>query len=139
MRELMIPLAMIVTPNAQEAAMLSGVAVRDLDGMHTAARKIVAMGARAVLVKGGRLSGDDAVDVFFDGAAAHEFRASRVAIARAHGTGCTLSAAIAAALALEVELKEAVAIAKRYVTRALAAAPQIGHGARPLNHLVKAD
>jgi len=139
MRELMLPLAAIVTPNAREAGMLTDLSVTGLASMREAAQKLVGMGARAALVKGGRIGGDDAVDIFCDGAGVRELRGPRVAVARAHGTGCTLSAAIAAGLALGYPLGNAVEIAKRYVTRALETAPRIGHGARPLNHMEKPE
>jgi hydroxymethylpyrimidine/phosphomethylpyrimidine kinase len=139
MRELMLPLAAIVTPNAREAELLTGVRVTGPESMREAAHRLVGMGARAALVKGGRLALDDAVDILWDGTTMREFRAPRVAVARAHGTGCTLSAAIAAGLASGLALADAVGKAKRYVTRALERAPRIGHGARPLNHMVKPE
>jgi hydroxymethylpyrimidine/phosphomethylpyrimidine kinase len=139
MRELMLPLATIVTPNAREAELLTGLSVTGPASMRKAAQKLVAMGARAALVKGGRLDLDEALDVFCDGKESREFSAPRVAIARAHGTGCTLSAAIAAGLALGLGMEQAVGTAKRYVSRALETAPRIGHGARPLNHLVNPE
>jgi hydroxymethylpyrimidine/phosphomethylpyrimidine kinase len=139
MRELMLPLATIVTPNLREAEVITGSAVNSLGTMRVAAEKLVAMGARAALVKGGRLGGDEAIDVLCDGHATREYRAPRVCIDRAHGTGCTMSAALAACLALGLGLEEAVDAAKHYVTRALEFAPRIGHGASPLNHLVTSD
>lgn len=139
MRELMLPLASLLTPNAREAEILSGVAISDVAAMHLAARKIVEMGARAVLVKGGRLGGSTSVDVLCRGGTIREFSSPRVAINRAHGTGCTLSAAIAAAMALGMELEDAIQTAKLYVTHALATAEQVGHGATPLNHLIKPE
>jgi hydroxymethylpyrimidine/phosphomethylpyrimidine kinase len=140
MRELMLPLAFVVTPNMREAELLTGIKVTNLTEMHEAARRLVELGARAALVKGGRLTdGEDAVDMLYDGLTTREYRERRVAIARAHGAGCTLSAAITASLARGLELVEAVKVAKRYVTRALESAPRIGRGARPLNHLVQSD
>jgi hydroxymethylpyrimidine/phosphomethylpyrimidine kinase len=139
MRELMLPLATLLTPNLREAEILSGVAVSDVATMHLAARTIVEMGARAVLVKGGRLGGSTAVDVLCRGSTIREFSAPRVAVSRAHGTGCTLSAAIAAALALGAQLEVAIQVAKDYVMRALATAERVGHGATPLNHLIKPE
>ena len=139
MRELMLPLATVITPNVREAELLSAVAITDSTTMHRAARTLVEMGAQAVLVKGGRLNGRDATDVLCRGSAVREFTVPRVAVSRAHGTGCTLSAAIAAAMALGADLETAIEIAKDYVTRALAAAQRVGHGAAPLNHLIKPD
>jgi hydroxymethylpyrimidine/phosphomethylpyrimidine kinase len=145
MREVMLPLATVVTPNLYEAAILTGLEVSNLEQMHAAARRLVEMGARAALVKGGRLvhvagaesnQSEDAIDVLYDGGNFREFSAKRVAIDRAHGTGCTVSAAIAALLASGESLENAIESAKRYVTAALKHAPQIGHGSRPLNHFV---
>jgi hydroxymethylpyrimidine/phosphomethylpyrimidine kinase len=138
-RDQMIPLATIVTPNVHEAEILTGIKVTGVDAMREAARALVANGARAALVKGGRFGAGDAVDIYYDGRTLREFRARRVPVERAHGTGCTLSAALAASLALGLSLENAVGAAKRYVTRALETAPRLGHGAIPLNHLVKPD
>jgi hydroxymethylpyrimidine/phosphomethylpyrimidine kinase len=141
MRSAMLPLAAVVTPNLHEARILTGREVNDATAMREAARAIVGAGARAALVKGGGLSGD-ALDILFDGRDFHEFSTPRIALngapGRAHGAGCTLSAAIAAGLARGDALVAAVDAAKRYVTLALRDAPQIGHGSRPLNHLVPA-
>jgi len=139
MRELMLPLASLLTPNVREAEILSGVAINDVATMQRAARAIVDRGAKAVLVKGGRLGGSTAVDVLCRGGTIREFSAPRVAVNRAHGTGCTLSAAITAAMALGVQLEDAIQTAKLYVTRALATAERVGHGATPLNHLIKPE
>jgi len=139
MRDLMLPLARIVTPNIREAEILTGMPIDDANAVREAAQRITAMGARAALIKGGRRSGPDSIDVLHDGRATREFRARRIPVTRAHGTGCTLSAAIAASFALGLTLDEAVDVAKRYVARALESAPRIGHGATPLNHLVKPD
>jgi hydroxymethylpyrimidine/phosphomethylpyrimidine kinase len=139
LRDLMIPLATIVTPNIYEAEILTGIKVTGVDAMRDAARALVANGARAALVKGGRFDAGDAIDVYYNGQILREFRSPRIRIERAHGTGCTLSAALAASLALGASLEDAVDTAKRYVTRALETAPKLGHGATPLNHLVKPD
>jgi hydroxymethylpyrimidine/phosphomethylpyrimidine kinase len=139
MRELMVPLAALLTPNVREAELLTGMAIDDASAMHRAARMIVEMGAQAVLVKGGRLGGSTSVDVLCRGSAIREFSVPRIAVSRTHGTGCTLSAAIAAALALGAQLEDAIETAKRYVTRALATAQHIGHGATPLNHSIKPE
>jgi hydroxymethylpyrimidine/phosphomethylpyrimidine kinase len=145
MRDVMLPLATVVTPNLHEASILTGREVSNRDAMREAAQALVALGARAALVKGGHLSAvaragavenQDAIDILFDGHNFREFRAPRVAMGRAHGAGCTLSAAIAASLARGESLENAIDAAKRYVTRALQNAPLIGHGSRPLNHSV---
>lgn len=148
MREAMLPLATVVTPNLREASILTGREVSNRDEMREAARTLVAMGARAALVKSGRLADAahdrdsqhrDAIDILYDGRNFREFSAKRVPIERAHGAGCTLSAAIAASLARGASLENAIDAAKRYVTLALENAPRIGHGARPLNHSVAAS
>jgi hydroxymethylpyrimidine kinase/phosphomethylpyrimidine kinase len=139
--ERLLPLADVITPNMAEAERLTGLEVRDLDGMKRAAARIHEMSAgkkarQAVLVKGGHLE-DEAADALFDGREFHIFRASKIATRNTHGTGCTLSSAIAALLARGCEIPEAVARAKRYLSEALRTAPDIGHGAGPLNHFVK--
>jgi hydroxymethylpyrimidine/phosphomethylpyrimidine kinase len=138
LRELMLPLATLVTPNVREAEMLTDTEINDLPGMRRTARALLDLGPQAVLIKGGRLGGATSIDVLLrKNGEPREFSAPRVSIDRPHGTGCTLSAAIAAALALGIQLDEAVELAKDYVTRALVAAEKVGHGATPLNHLVK--
>jgi len=127
LRERLLPLATLVTPNLHEAAVLTGRPVATTAEMRAAARALVALGAGAALVKGGHLAGD-AVDVFYDGREFRELRAPRVEGRRLHGTGCILSAAIAAGLALGDDLADAVAEAKRYVTRLIETAPAIDRG-----------
>ena len=137
LRARLLPLATLVTPNLREAEILVGRPVADRSAMRDAARALVDLGARAALVTGGHLSGD-AIDVLFDGGALHEYAAPRVPTPRGtHGTGCVLSAAITAGLAVGRPLTEAVAAAKRHVTGALAAAPAIGHGTPPLDLLYR--
>ena len=131
----LFPLATLVTPNLDEVAMLLGERVTDVAGMERAARALVQrMGARTALVKGGHLAGDQIVDVFFDGAEVRRFAHARIATTSTHGTGCTLSAAIAASLALGDPLETAVERGLDYVTRAIASAPALGSGHGPLNH-----
>jgi hydroxymethylpyrimidine/phosphomethylpyrimidine kinase len=144
MRDVMLPLATVVTPNLREASILTGRDVSNRVAMREAAHALVALGARAALVKGGSpaavaVQNQDAIDILYDGHNFREFRAPRVAIGHAHGAGCTLSAAIAASLARGESLENAIDAAKRYVTLALQNAPQIGHGSRPLNHSVAAS
>ena len=133
-RERLFPLAEVVTPNLAEAAVLLGRPVRSVEAMAQAARDLKALGPRTVLVKGGHLEGDP-VDVFFDGRRTDELRAPRIATRNTHGTGCTLSAAIAARLALGQEPLEAVQGAKAYLTEALRSAYALGRGAGPVDHL----
>ncbi len=130
---LLLPLATLVTPNLAEAAALTGLAVQSLEDMRRAAEKILRMGAKAVLVKGGHLPGS-ATDVLLDGRRRHEFPAAHIDTPHTHGTGCTYSAAITAGLARGVPLEEAVRRAKLYITEAIRTAPGLGHGAGPVNH-----
>jgi hydroxymethylpyrimidine/phosphomethylpyrimidine kinase len=138
LRELLLPLATLVTPNLDEAAILAGEPVRDLEGMHRAAEALVAAGAGAALVKGGHLEADTLVDVFYDGREWREWSWPRIDSTSTHGTGCTLSAAVAAGLAHGRPLLEAVDAALDFVHRAILEAPGLGHGHGPLNHLVGA-
>ncbi|MDF2114205.1 bifunctional hydroxymethylpyrimidine kinase/phosphomethylpyrimidine kinase [Roseiarcaceae bacterium H3SJ34-1] len=139
MKRHLFPLASVVTPNVPEAVRLGGgTAVRDLAGLEALARALHAQGAQAVLVKGGHLGGAFAEDVLFDGAGVQVFKAERVATRNTHGTGCTLSSAIAAYLAQGKSLAEAVALAKDYLTDALRAADELhvgsGKGHGPVHH-----
>ena len=133
MRTQLIPQASLLTPNLAEAEALTGLEVQDLAGMHRAARRLHDMGAKAVLVKGGHLSGD-AVDVLITTGLTREFRASRIETRHTHGTGCTYSAAITAELAKGAMLEPAVERAKAFVTEAIRSAPGLGRGSGPLNH-----
>jgi hydroxymethylpyrimidine/phosphomethylpyrimidine kinase len=133
----LFPLATLVTPNISEAARLSGqVVAEDLEGMRRAATALHGRGAKAVLVKGGHMAGPTSDDLFFDGKSFRLFSAPRVETRNTHGTGCTLSSAIAAFLARGYALEEAIGAAKTYLSGALAAAGALsaGHGPGPLNH-----
>jgi hydroxymethylpyrimidine/phosphomethylpyrimidine kinase len=130
-----LPLALVVTPNVPEAEALAGLPVTDRAGMEEAARRIGALGPRHVLVKGGHLKGD-AMDLLWDGRDFHEFSVPRVDSPNTHGTGCTLSAAIAAGLALGNSLPDAVARAKAYVTRAIREGFSAGRGVGQLRHFL---
>jgi hydroxymethylpyrimidine/phosphomethylpyrimidine kinase len=135
-REL-FPLATLVTPNLDEAALLVGRPLTSEADMEAAARQLIAQGAPAVLVKGGHLAGDQVSDLLLarDGAP-HWMRAPRIPTPNTHGTGCTLSSAIASHLALGADLGEAVARARDYVRGALEAGARVrtGAGSGPLNH-----
>ncbi len=133
-RERLLPAAALVTPNIPEAEVLSGMAVRTLEDMERAGRKLCTLGARAVLVKGGHLEGDTVTDVLVEGSMVTRFSHARIRTRNTHGTGCTLSAAIAAQLALGRDLATAVAEARAYVHLAMRAGPAIGGGHRPLGH-----
>jgi len=134
----LLPLAALITPNLPEAEALTGAAVRTPADMERAGAALVALGARAALVKGGHLAGDQVVDVLVRREGARRFTHPRVETASTHGTGCTLSAAITAGLALGRPLALAVEQAIDFVQRALAAAPGLGGGRGPLNHFVPA-
>lgn len=133
-RDELVPLAALVTPNWPEAVLLTGVNEPGLRGMDMAARDIIAGGAGAVLVKGGHIEGDEVVDLYRDGESRHVFRGPRIHTSHTHGTGCTLSAAIAAGLARGDTLVDAVAAAVEWVRHAIAEAPGLGAGNGPLNH-----
>lgn len=134
--EELVPLAALVTPNLDETSILLGTPVEDEPAMRRAAAALVEMGARAALLKGGHLRADELVDVLYDGREWHVWRRPKLATRNTHGTGCTLSAAAAAGLAHGRPLARAVEDALAYVQRAMAAAPGIGRGHGPLNHMV---
>ena len=127
--ELLLPLADVLTPNVFEAEVLLGRPVRDPDAMRRAARDLCAMGPRSVLVKGGGIAGSPvALDVFFDGTEMLDLAVARLDTPNTHGTGCTLSAAIASRLALGESVTAAVRGAKAYLTEGLRRSYAVGHG-----------
>ena len=132
--EQLLPLATLVTPNLEEAAILSGMPVDDVTSMERAGRRILESGARAVLVKGGHLPGATLVDVLVTAQGIQRFAHPRLPTTSTHGTGCTLSAAVTAGLALGRDLETAVSDALDYVHRALLAAPGLGGSHGPLQH-----
>jgi hydroxymethylpyrimidine/phosphomethylpyrimidine kinase len=132
-REFLVPLATVVTPNVPEAEILSGIEIASLDDMEAAARRIHAAGPGYVLVKGGHMSGD-ATDVLFDGTEMRRISGRRVPGGKVHGTGCTLSSAIASGLALGREVPVAITDAKDYVTRCIECALRIGRGGALIDH-----
>jgi hydroxymethylpyrimidine/phosphomethylpyrimidine kinase len=133
LRDTLLPLAEVVTANGPEAAVLTGLPVTTVDEARRAAERLVALGARAALVKGGHLAGP-AIDVLHDGRTLTELHAARIATAHTHGTGCTLAAALAARLAWGDTIDTAARAAKHYVTEAIRHAPGLGHGHGPLGH-----
>jgi hydroxymethylpyrimidine/phosphomethylpyrimidine kinase len=137
-RESLLPLAAVVTPNLDEAAILTGRAVHDVASMERAGETLLHFGAGAALVKGGHLTGDEITDLLVTPGGTRPFRRRRIATTSTHGTGCTLSAAITAGLALGRDLETAVADALDYVHRAIARAPGLGGGHGPLDHTVPA-
>ena len=137
LRAMLFPPALIVTPNLHEAAALTGSALaRNERDMEVQAREILRLGARHVLIKGGHGEGEESVDLLVGPGEVKRFAAKRIATKNTHGTGCTLSAAIAAGLAQDLELTDAVAQAKGYVSATIAGADalQVGHGRGPLDH-----
>jgi hydroxymethylpyrimidine/phosphomethylpyrimidine kinase len=135
LRRQLLPLAALITPNRYEAQILSGLEIFSLEDMQAAARQIWTDGANAVLVKGGGMTGElRGVDVWFDGERLEILRTDCIQTQDTHGTGCTLSAAIAANLANGKPLFAAVTAAKRYVTQALQHALRIGQGQGPVGH-----
>jgi hydroxymethylpyrimidine/phosphomethylpyrimidine kinase len=130
----LLPLTMVVTPNVEEASVLSGVRVDSLYGAREAAKRIAGMGAAAVVIKGGHLEGPEAIDLLLHAGTFVEFAAARADLGAVHGTGCTFASAIAAGLALGDDIPRAVERAKRYVTGAIEQSYAIGQGARLLNH-----
>ncbi len=136
-RDRLLPLATIVTPNLDEAEVLVGFDVRTPEAMERAAFALIDRGARAALITGGHLEGDTIVNVMVSGDVPRFFSRPRIATTSTHGTGCTLSAAIAAGLAHGRPLEQAVGDALDFVHRAIAAAPGLGAGHGPLNHFVR--
>ncbi|MCK5147212.1 bifunctional hydroxymethylpyrimidine kinase/phosphomethylpyrimidine kinase [bacterium] len=137
-KEVLLPQATLITPNMAEAALLADIVVEDIDQMKEAAIRIHRLGCAAVLVKGGHLEGD-AVDLLFDGESFITLTTARIDSYNTHGTGCTISAAIAALMAKGYSLQAAVEIAKKYVTEAIRNGFPLGKGHGPLNHFVKVD
>jgi len=134
LRTRLLPLATIVTPNLGEARLLTGVEPRSRADLQAAAIALAELGPRWVLVKGGHLPGDEAVDLLWDGTSGIELRAPRVATPHTHGTGCTLASAIASNLAVGLDVATAVGEAKRFVSGAIAGSFPLGKGIGPTDH-----
>jgi hydroxymethylpyrimidine/phosphomethylpyrimidine kinase len=131
----LIPRAFLLTPNLEEATVLAGFPVTNISSMRKAAEKLASLGAKNVLIKGGHLDADEAVDVLFEPERGfHLFSAPRITTKHTHGTGCTYSAAITAELAKGSALREAIGNAKKFITEAIRTAPGLGSGTGPLNH-----
>lgn len=133
-RERMVPRAALLTPNAPEAEALTGLEVRDLDGQRRAGERLLELGARAVLMKGGHVPGETVTDLLVTPGGETTFAGPRLDTANTHGTGCTLASACAAGLAQGLALEPAVARAWAYVAEAIRRAPGFGKGHGPLNH-----
>jgi hydroxymethylpyrimidine/phosphomethylpyrimidine kinase len=134
LRSLIIPLATLITPNLHEVRLLTGIEVRSRAGMDDAARALHALGPQWVLVKGGHLPSGDAVDVLFDGSSFLDFPAARIDTVHTHGSGDTLAAATTAALARGLDVPDAVAFGKRFVTGAVRGSFPLGAGRGPVGH-----
>jgi hydroxymethylpyrimidine/phosphomethylpyrimidine kinase len=138
MVERLLPLAAVVTPNIPEAEVIVGNAITTWGDVRDAAEKILSMGARSVVVKGGHFEHEDtSTDLYYDGKSFREYNAIRVKSPNTHGTGCTFASAIAAGLARGSGMADAIAIAKSYVTLAIQHAYPIGHGHGPVHHFYR--
>jgi hydroxymethylpyrimidine/phosphomethylpyrimidine kinase len=136
LRSRLLPLAAVLTPNLPEAEVLLGRPVATLEDMRQAARGLLLLGPRAVVVKGGHAAGDP-VDIYWDGADWAELPAERLATANTHGSGCVFSAAIAAGLARGLEPLAAVRAAKEFITGAIEFSLALGHGHGPVNPMYR--
>jgi hydroxymethylpyrimidine/phosphomethylpyrimidine kinase len=137
MREQLLPLATVLTPNIPEAEVLLGRPISTWEDRREAAKELVALGPAAVVVKGGHVGGDTVIDLLYDGHEFRDFTASRVDTRNTHGTGCTFASAITAALAKGENVRVATAMAKAYVTKALQMSYPIGHGHGPVHHFFR--
>ncbi|MGH4123669.1 MAG: bifunctional hydroxymethylpyrimidine kinase/phosphomethylpyrimidine kinase [Clostridium sp.] len=135
----LIPLASLITPNVPEAEEIlrevhsAITSIETVEDMERAAKEIYKLGCKSVLLKGGHMEGD-AIDVFYDGKEITQFKSERILTKNTHGTGCTLSSAIAANLALGFSMKDAIKNSKEYITTAIKHSLDIGHGVGPTNH-----
>jgi hydroxymethylpyrimidine/phosphomethylpyrimidine kinase len=137
LRRLLLPLALVVTPNLPEAEVLLGRPIRTLDERRQAARDLVGFGARAAVLKGGHADEQVAIDHYFDGTELVELHSPRIATSNTHGSGCVFSAAIAAELAKGRDPLAAVHQAKEFITGAIAAAVEVGRGHGPVNPMFR--
>jgi hydroxymethylpyrimidine/phosphomethylpyrimidine kinase len=141
LRDEVVPRARVVTPNIPEAELLSGVEIKGLDDMRRVAEKLLSLGPRAVLLKGGHMEGDVLTDLLVTAEGAESFSGPRLDTPHTHGTGCTMASAIAAGIAQGLDMSAAVKRARDYVHAAIVTAPGLGRGHGPLNHAhtVRAD
>jgi hydroxymethylpyrimidine/phosphomethylpyrimidine kinase len=135
LRDDLLPLVHLVTPNIPEAEVLAGRTIISLDDMRDAGQRLLELGARAALIKGGHAGGPDSIDVLCTAGETHDIRGPRLPGRHTHGTGCTLASAIAANLARGQRLQEAVEAARHYLEGAIRFAPRLGQGHGPLNHM----
>jgi len=137
-RELLLPLTYLLTPNIPEAEALTGNSIIDEQGMHDALLQLHALGARNILLKGGHLAGENAIDLLFDGTTVHRFVSPRINTPNTHGTGCSLASAVSAYLAGGEPLIQAVQKGKLFITEAIRQARPLGQGHGPVNHFAAA-
>ncbi|WP_448588291.1 bifunctional hydroxymethylpyrimidine kinase/phosphomethylpyrimidine kinase [Thermocrinis sp.] len=135
MKELLVPLATIITPNIPEAETLTGMNIKTVEDMERACKVLHSLGAGSVLLKGGHGEGDKVVDVFYDGSSFEYLTYERIHTKNTHGTGCTLASAIASFLAKGFSLKESVFKARDYLQGAIKHSLSLGKGHGPLNHM----
>ena len=136
-KNILIPMASVVTPNVPEAIELTNIDITNVDSAKKAASKIMNMGAGSVVVKGGHLEGQESQDLYYDGNSFEVFSSERIDTHNTHGTGCTFASAIAAGLAKGFSMLESVSAAKEYVTLAIKNNHDIGGGHGPVNHFFK--
>jgi hydroxymethylpyrimidine/phosphomethylpyrimidine kinase len=136
LRDQLLPLSAVITPNLPEAEALTGLTIRDESDMRLAATALLGLGVPAVLLKGGHLESDTVTDLLATEAGMETWSDPRIATRSTHGTGCTTASAVAAGLAQGMSLRDSVVRARRYVRAAIAAAPGFGTGHGPLNHAV---
>ncbi len=129
-----VPLSHLITPNLPEAELLTSAKITSIADQEKAGQRLLTMGARAALIKGGHGEGEEIVDILVTPSGTLHFPTERIDTRHTHGTGCTLSAAIATCLAQENDLPKAIAKAKKYLHKAITLAPKIGKGHGPLNH-----
>ena len=134
LKRLLVPRAAVLTPNLPEAEVLLGGTIASLEAMKQAARDLLRLGCRALLLKGGHLAGDTVYDVLATAAGQRLWQSPRIDTRHTHGTGCTLASAIAAGIAQGLPVEAAVERARDYVQRAIASAPGLGRGHGPLDH-----
>ncbi len=138
MKNELFPLAEIITPNLNEAAILLGYMIHDIEEMRSAAKALASSGSKSVLIKGGHLSGEEMTDILWmaDEQKIYTYSAKKTHTKNLHGTGCSLSSAIAASLAFGETIPQAVNLAKEYITKAIESGKdiEIGHGNGPVNH-----
>ncbi|WP_411278382.1 bifunctional hydroxymethylpyrimidine kinase/phosphomethylpyrimidine kinase [Falsiroseomonas sp.] len=139
LKERLLPMAAVITPNIPEAEALSGLAIPDVPAMHRAAEALLRMGPRAVLLKGGHGSGAVLTDLLATAEGTEAFQSPRLETRHTHGTGCTLASALACGIAQGMALRAAVVRARAYVRAAMLAAPGFGTGHGPLGHGVTVD